>query len=926
VATQLDQRYIFANEQAMIEEGYNDYSLHWMYEGMVRDIPVDGDRFFYKGMRLFPKTLEETVRNGLKPNGSGYGVIFLKDFPKLCAEYAFWPNRNRRTTYDPHYPVINFAPVILQIDKTRDPDLAKEKTSAKFDKPIPADWITGVYVFDREKKVFVDLKSSFILPETKAVSNTGTGGKVSLSIESAALGKFSVSVIAKSNLEIPSFKDFLVDLAEGKDELRVVDLACGGYPNFAYGLQKILHRAGVKAKIRSINADTNHPELVLKMDMAHLTRAKRCVLEAQGIGPGTQDLVVINNILDARLIRQGLWMLKPGGALWVTFNKLDYDCEIPQVLHIVGSVDQSDFRHRYNAYFPVSKPRDYLLVNNGQYTAISQMLVVVKIIQVSSSIRNLKRCAAVIALCFIAALLLPSLAAVAFGQLGGVGITASSLLAAVADHESASSGDVIGSLVSTFRDREHRNQRMALARKLLDQGAEGVALLRRVSEAIAWQPAEPVVDKYGQGVYAGMGTQTETLFEALPPLCYLSEGAFVQAAQHGDTAVLHFREGKVVDVNGDTNLEHNSWAKGNIIFNNEVFPILDDVYLVAKSTPGKKKYLTSVGFILNDVYWCGYNLRGMVFRYYRDFDVYFMGRHSNLGYILDQAQMDFDNVDWRDVFNGEKESLNKRALLARADQMLSGNLERFPLEFMQRVMPEHYGSSGGSTLRTSLDSAAADRMARDASAALLVAQTRLSRVGVSLSGGDCAVNPFIWYLHKKLAPNGYKVFGVMNGFGIRYITPYALALGASNTIIGLLSSLPSFLGTLSQIQSSKLIEKVKRKKIVVYSVALQALMWLPLIFIGVLYFFFGVNSLISSLLLLFIYSLLILAGSFCNPAWSSWMKDIVTKNTDTYFARRNMIAGTIGLSSALIAGFMLDFFNKYNALLGFWIIFSIALL
>lgn len=65
---------------------------------------------------------------------------------------------------------------------------------------------------------------------------------------------------------------------------------------------------------------------------------------------------------------------------------------------------------------------------------------------------------------------------------------------------------------------------------------------------------------------------------------------------------------------------------------------------------------------------------------------------------------------------------------------------------------------------------------------------------------------------KKLSIQEGSGYGVMNGFGLRYITPYALALGASNTIIGLLSSLPPFLGTLSQIQSSKLIEKVQRKK------------------------------------------------------------------------------------------------------------------
>ena len=54
---------------------------------------------------------------------------------------------------------------------------------------------------------------------------------------------------------------------------------------------------------------------------------------------------------------------------------------------------------------------------------------------------------------------------------------------------------------------------------------------------------------------------------------------------------------------------------------------------------------------------------------------------------------------------------------------------------------------------------------------------------------------------------------VMDGFGSKYITPYALALGATNTHIGLLSALPQLLGTISQLFGSRAIEKHSRKKI-----------------------------------------------------------------------------------------------------------------
>jgi len=167
-------------------------------------------------------------------------------------------------------------------------------------------------------------------------------------------------------------------------------------------------------------------------------------------------------------------------------------------------------------------------------------------------------------------------------------------------------------------------------------------------------------------------------------------------------------------------------------------------------------------------------------------------------------------------------------------------------------------------------------------------------------------------------------FSVMSGFGIRYLTPYALAMGASNTIIGLLSSLPSLLGTLSQIRGSKLIEKIPRKKVVIYSVLIQSLMWLPLMLVGVFYFFFGLSSFLSSILLLLVYTLIILSGSFCVPAWSSWMKDLVGGNPSEYFGKRTRILTFVELICMLSAGLILEHFKRTGVFKGFLILFTIA--
>jgi len=169
-----------------------------------------------------------------------------------------------------------------------------------------------------------------------------------------------------------------------------------------------------------------------------------------------------------------------------------------------------------------------------------------------------------------------------------------------------------------------------------------------------------------------------------------------------------------------------------------------------------------------------------------------------------------------------------------------------------------------------------------------------------------------------------SAYSVSEGFGLRNITPYALALGANNKHIGFLSSIPGLLGTLSQLYALKLMAKISRKKIAFYGALLQAVMWLPIIFLGILFFFFNIGHSLIPTLLIFIYTLVVLFGSFFGPAWSSWMRDIVPENNlGAYFGARNRICGIIVLISMLIGSLILDYFTNINFYLGFTIIFAI---
>ncbi len=168
-------------------------------------------------------------------------------------------------------------------------------------------------------------------------------------------------------------------------------------------------------------------------------------------------------------------------------------------------------------------------------------------------------------------------------------------------------------------------------------------------------------------------------------------------------------------------------------------------------------------------------------------------------------------------------------------------------------------------------------------------------------------------------------YSFMDGFGSRYITPYAVFMNLPDVFIGILSSVPALVGSLLQIKSLKLMEKKSRKKIVLQGVIIQAFMWIPLIGVSALYLFSGLNLFFSSVLVIISYTILVSAGSFAGPAWVSWMRELIPKNSASYFGKRNGIVGVVSLMSLLIAGEILNG-STGNLFFGFSILFLIAFL
>ncbi|MDN3512802.1 MAG: MFS transporter [Candidatus Brocadia sp.] len=164
-------------------------------------------------------------------------------------------------------------------------------------------------------------------------------------------------------------------------------------------------------------------------------------------------------------------------------------------------------------------------------------------------------------------------------------------------------------------------------------------------------------------------------------------------------------------------------------------------------------------------------------------------------------------------------------------------------------------------------------------------------------------------------------FASTTGFGDNYINPFAVALGASNFQIGLLSSIPQFLPALIQLKVADMTERLgSRKKIIVRSVFFQAFMLLPIAFIPYLPKFYQVSALIGFC------TLYLLFASLAGPAWGSLMADLVTeRERGVFFSKRSGLIGLVTLATTFLAGYILNLF-KTQSLVGFTIIFFLAMI
>jgi MFS family permease len=146
--------------------------------------------------------------------------------------------------------------------------------------------------------------------------------------------------------------------------------------------------------------------------------------------------------------------------------------------------------------------------------------------------------------------------------------------------------------------------------------------------------------------------------------------------------------------------------------------------------------------------------------------------------------------------------------------------------------------------------------------------------------------------------------GILTGGA--FLVAFAVKLGASNFVIGLLAAVGP-LAQLLQLPSIFIVERIRNRRLItVVSAAISRLCWL---IIAVSPFLFPPKIAISVLLVLLV--AVSAFGAISGCSWNSWIRDLVPENImGSYFSKRMRIAVGVGIVLSLLAAVYLDYWKK----------------
>ncbi len=155
-----------------------------------------------------------------------------------------------------------------------------------------------------------------------------------------------------------------------------------------------------------------------------------------------------------------------------------------------------------------------------------------------------------------------------------------------------------------------------------------------------------------------------------------------------------------------------------------------------------------------------------------------------------------------------------------------------------------------------------------------------------------------------------NVFTTLTG-GV-FLTGFALFVGMSDFMIGLLAATPSLV-TIFQLPVSYFTEKGEnRKRIAIFAASAARLLWIPITFFGVIPY--SPRHIVPTL----IFVLIFLSFTFATinyVAWFTWISELVPQRLrGRFFGTRNMLCGAAAMITMVVFGKLLDVFAHHHLL------------
>jgi MFS family permease len=161
---------------------------------------------------------------------------------------------------------------------------------------------------------------------------------------------------------------------------------------------------------------------------------------------------------------------------------------------------------------------------------------------------------------------------------------------------------------------------------------------------------------------------------------------------------------------------------------------------------------------------------------------------------------------------------------------------------------------------------------------------------------------------KNSIKNGVYSTIVMN-ISNNYFSLFAISvLGATNYQVGLISSLPQFIGMFAMVIGSFILGRLEEKK---KFTALSILFTRLFLFMMIFIMYVPVEY--RSWVFVFIIGFMNFPGSFANLSWQSLIGDLIPdKRRSAFFSERNRILTIVGMVTTFLIGILLQQFDKSN--------------